>query len=220
MGSVSEEALWQLAIRACGKYINVGDIHALDEKLLAATFVELYLVGERPPVATLEEFLKTLWPAQWESDRRRIIGIWSKIVRNPQHRFRVLRGGWPWRHPFFQLDQICEAEGLRDVGDRLADQIGLEAVKYRASVKVNPVARDTEAAARVLAMTTRALEVWGATRDAAPDGSWSAGVFWLNKQSDPVRRLAMSTKTGRARHQQWLDKVVAEHERRFPPQQP
>jgi hypothetical protein len=31
-----------------------------------------------------------------------------------------------------------------------------------------PLAPETEAAARILAMTTRALEVWGATRDDDP----------------------------------------------------
>lgn len=210
------EELWKLAIRACGELINVGNVHPSDEKLLAATFLELYLVGERPSLPEVETFLKELWPAQPEYNRRAILEIWRKLIRNPQHRFRVLRRNWPWRQPFYVLDGICQREGLEPVGERLARQVGVGAENYRKAVEAAPAAPETEGAARALAMTVRALEVWGSTRDADPDAPWGASVLWLDKQSDPVQRLARFTKTGRARHEEWLQRVRDEHERRFP----
>ena len=111
-----EPLLWMLVFRWIGESSNLGILHSLDLDRAKSVMTDLSAVGERPAYSEVKQYLAEIWPA-WSGAQRQIRGLWRQLERNPGHRFRLRQP----RHPFYTLDRLVRAHGLRTLDERLCD---------------------------------------------------------------------------------------------------
>lgn len=113
------EPLWKLCLRfLTGGQINY--LYPLDEPQVVYLLQDLYALGERPSVDELRAFARQIW-SDWGSSEKRLVEIWKLISRNPDHRFRRLKG-IEWRdQPFFKVEYIIKENGLTGLSERLGE---------------------------------------------------------------------------------------------------
>jgi hypothetical protein len=206
----AEPPLWQLVLdwlrddNPLASEPWIRDRARIDE-----TLAELYLLGERPPVAEVGSFLRETGAEDaWARD---VSDRWRKRLANPSWRPRELaRSGAAWVLPFYASDRVTREHGLRSVPERLAASLESAALDYMRKAAADPASAGASAEAQVFALTARAVRLWALSRDSVSDVGWPSVMSHGLSRRDKnlVRHL---TNAGRALEREELDRYAAEH---------
>lgn len=187
-----ERPLWQAALDYLRRHPSASDPAGRDRPLVDGLFVELYVLGERPSVDEVHDYLCAAGVPEgpW---RRGLIRVWRDRLEHPARRSRRIGG---WAYPFVVPETLVAELGVRSVPDRLADAARAAAADYMLRAGVEPGADETHTAGELHEITSFAVRLWALSRDRIDGVEWRSPVQWPKATADIAE---YATRTGRAR---------------------
>jgi len=204
---VDDRPLWQQVadfLRSAG---TTSEPLGRDQARVESLLWETWAIGERPSRAQFSEYLHSPHRSAWGDE---VLGLWTKRLRKPTHVPRSIskETSYPWLYPFAVPEGLVEQNTSIPIGERLVAVLTHTAAEYREAAESNPGGAAAYEARERLYHAVRALEIWGLTRDRAPEVPWGPGIapprptrFW---------QMLYCTNGGRRRYDQWIERIKRE----------
>jgi hypothetical protein len=148
--------LWPLVVKEMRRTLT-HEPWGRDRARVREILWDLYLLGERP---TPEEIRTEAGDGRWG---REVARLWAERLRNPTRNIRERSG---WHHRFVVIEGVLKEEGLPPIEDWLARQAGIAAHAYAKAISADSPEDELRRAENIFRLQTRALRVWGQTREA------------------------------------------------------
>ena len=197
-----EPSLWQAALEYLRGHDSASDPAGRDRPLVDGLLVELYVLGERPSVDEVRDYLDAAGvpDGPW---RRGIIRVWRDRLKHPTRRSRRIGG---WEYPFVVPETLAAELGLRPVPDRLAEAASEAAGNYMRCAATDPGAEETPTAAELHEITAFAVRLWALSRDRIDGVDWPSVIRVPRPARDNLAEYA--TNTGRAREEARIEAML------------